>query len=144
MEGVLLPDHIALNNYELIVTGMPKFTFTAISGIDEELETVDLPDRTPASGGHRKPVEFTAKQPMHHVPEVKALELWYKSAQEPVLPIYQKTGMMVMYSISALGLKMYMLTHLFPCGMKLPDTSMDNEGELAEIEWKFKARVEPI
>jgi len=138
MKGVLNPDHIPLNNYALRVQGLPTFTFTAISGIEYELEAVDLPDRTAASGGHTKTIEFTASLPMHHTREIQAMEGWFADSQDPVAPNYKKNGTLIMTSISGMTVKSFLVAGIFPCNIKLPDVEMSNEGELQTIEYKFK------
>lgn len=138
MKGVLNSDHIPVNNYQLRVPGMPQFTFVSISGIEEELENVDLPDRTAASGGHTKVIEFTASLPMHHTREQQAMRRWYKDSQDPVAPDYKKTGTLVLTSISGLITVSFLLEGIFPCGPKISDMEMGNEGEMNEVEWKFK------
>ena len=66
MKGVINPDHIPVNKWQLIVVGLPPLTITEQSGIEDELETTELPDRTIASGGNRKSAEFTIMIPTHH------------------------------------------------------------------------------
>ena len=89
MKGVLAPDHIPKNKYELRVRGLPPITFTAVSGLEEELDKVDLPDRTGASGGNTKNGEFTARMPTHHTTERIALEAWFAECQDPVPRTYK-------------------------------------------------------
>lgn len=139
MKGVLAPDHIPKNKYQLLVRGLPPITFTAVSGLEEELETVDLPDRTAASGGNTKPIEFTARMPTHHATERVAMEAWFSECQDPVALSYKKIGTLVKLSISSLASVSYMLHGLFVCKRSTQDLEMENEGELDEIEWTFKA-----
>lgn len=139
MKGVIKPDHMPVNKYELIVPGLPTLVFTTISGLEDELQTVDMPDRTVRSGGNRGPVEFTATQPMHHTVERAAMEVWYREAQDPVLPSAYKVGTLVHKSNSGAASASYTLIDLFPTKRKLPDLEMANEGEEGEIEWTFKA-----
>lgn len=146
MKGIILPDHIPVNNYQLIVVGGPPFiTFTSIDGLEEELETVDLPDRTVASGGNTKSLEFTAKHPKHHLAEDIFLESWFLMSQDPVLPLYKKAATLLVQSISRLQTRTYNLIGLFPAKRKTADLEMNNEGELNETEWTFKCdRLIPI
>lgn len=139
MKGTIQPDHISVNKYELLALGMPPIQFTEVSGIEEELETVDLPDRTTASGGNTKPVEFTAKHMMHHLVEQAAMEVWFKESQDPVSPLYKKAGTLIHKSISGKVIRSYTLLGLYPTKRKLPDLEMANEGEPAVVEWTFKA-----
>ena len=147
MKGDIKADHIPLNKYQLVVLGtvVPFFTFTEISGIEEELETVDLPDRTVATGGQTKSVEFTAKCPLHHLAKQAALELWYSQGKDPVDPAYKKAATLIHMSGSGSVLRTYSLSGVFLSKRALPDLSMENEGELATNEWTFKAdEIYPI
>jgi hypothetical protein len=139
MKGTIKADHISVNKYQLLVLGMPPLTFTTISGIEDELEVVDLPDRTKASGGNRKAVEFTAKLPMHHIAEQAMMELWFLESQDPVSPLYKKVGTLIHLSISGNVLRTYSMTGIFPSKRALPELDMKNEGEMAEVEWTFQA-----
>jgi len=139
VKGVLAPDHIPKNKYQLLIRGLPPITFTAVAGLEEELEAVDLPDRTKASGGNTKPIEFTARMPTHHVTERIAMETWFRECQDPVLPSYKKIGTLVKQSISSLATVSYMLHGLFLTKRGTQDLEMENEGELDEIEWTLSA-----
>lgn len=145
MKGVLQTDHIPVNKYQMLVVGLPPLTFTEISGIEQELETVDLPDRTVASGGNKGVVEFTVMQPAHHLAEVAAIESWFVESIDPVSGSYKKDGTVILQSISGDTIKTHSILGMFPSKKALPDLEMANEGELATIEWTFKAdEVLPI
>lgn len=138
MKMVLLPDHIPVNNFDLIVVGgPPTIQFITIDGLEEELDTVDLPDRTKASGGNTKPIEFTATHPKHHTIEDAFLELWFSEGQDPVLPTYKKAATLLVNSISSLNVRSYNLIGMFPSKRKTADLDMANEGELNVTEWTF-------
>ena len=145
MKQVLLPDHIPLNDFQLIVVGgPPKIQFITIDGLEEELETVDLPDRTKASGGNTKAIEFTTTHPLHHVTEDLFLEGWFLESQL-VSPLYKKAATLLVKSISGLTIKSFNLIGLFPSKRKTGDLDMANEGELHNKEWTFSAdRMIPI
>lgn len=145
MKGTIRPDHIPLNKYLLLLVGLPRLTFTKISGIEDELEVANLPDRTQASGGNRKANEFTAMLPLHHITEQAAMEAWFRESQDPVSPLYKKQGTLVMQSISGITIKTFQVAGIFPSKRKLPDLEMVNEGEMAETEWTFKADdIQPL
>lgn len=139
MKGQIAPDHIPLNKYEMLVIGMTPMTFTEISGIEEELQTTDLPDRTVASGGQTTPVEFTARLPMHHTVDQAQMELWFSQCKDPVSPKYKRAGTIIYQSISGKVFRTYSLVNMFPTKRVTPDVAMENEGELATVEWTFKA-----
>ena len=135
MKGAIQADHIPINKYELLVLGMPSLTPTEVSGIEDELQTTELPDRTRASGGNRGPTEFTMMLPMHHLLEQAAMEVWYRESQDPVLPTYKKVGTLIHKSNSGETLRTYSLLKAFPTKRVLPDLEMENEGEIALVEW---------
>lgn len=142
LKGTILPDHMAINSYELIVLGLPPLTFTKISGLEDETDKTKLPDRTVASGGNSQPVEFTADLPLHHTIEMAAMELWFAESgarSGPVLPTYKKPATLIFRSISGLQLRSYALVGLWPFKQKLPDLAMDNQGDAAMCMWSFSA-----
>lgn len=139
MKGVIQPDHIPVNKFRLIVIGLPDLTITELSGIEDELEVADLPDRTVASGGNRKASEFTFMLPMHHSVEQAAMEAWFLESQDPVLPTYKKPGTLIHESISGATIRTFQLTGLFPKKRALPDLEMVNEGEMAAVEWTMSS-----
>jgi hypothetical protein len=106
---------------------------------------VELPDRTKASGGQSKPVEFTATVPMHHSDEIAAIERWYVASQDPVAPDYKKVGTLV-YEPIGFGIpKTFLLRGLFPGRRQVPGMDMSNEGELQQYEVTFHAdRIKPV
>jgi len=135
MKGAILPDHIPVNNFELLVIGLPPLTPTEVSGIEDELVTTDLPDRTKASGGERNPGEFTIMLPMHHTVEQAAMEVWFKEGQHPISPGYKKPGTLIHKSGSGNVLRTFSLLGAFASKRVLPDLEMVNEGEMATVEW---------
>lgn len=138
MKGAIQPDHIAVNNYELLVLGLPPLTPTAIDGIEDELQTVDLPDRTTASGGNRGPGEWSMSLPLHHLVEQGAMEAWFKESQDPVSPTYKKVATLIHKSVSTSVLRTYSISGLFPKKRTLPDLEMENDGELALVAWLMR------
>lgn len=135
MKGDIQPDHMPVNNYELSIIGLPNLTPTEVSGLEEELNTTDLPDRTRASGGQKPPTEFTIMIPLHHEVEMAAMEVWYAEGQDPVSPTYKKVGTITHKSISGTNLRSYTLVGAFVMKRVLPDLEKENEGEMAAAEW---------
>lgn len=139
MKGAIQADHISTSKYQFLVTGLLELTAVAISGLDEELETVDLPDRTRASAGTRPPTEFTVSIPAHHGLEIAAMELWYKEGQDPVSPTYKKPVTIVAPRLSGGAGRTYTLMGVFVSGRKTPDLEMEGAGEMAIHEYKMSA-----
>ena len=138
MKGAIQPDHIPVNNFELLILGLPPLTPVEISGLEDELQTTDLPDRTTASGGNRGPTEFEIQLPMHHLLEQAAMEAWLIEAQDPVSPTYKKVGTLIHKSISGVVLRTYSLVGAYTNKRTLPDLEMENEGEIALVGWNIK------
>ena len=138
--STIKPDHMPVNKYSLDVPGLgTNLTFVTVGSLEQELDTVDLPDRTAASGGRRKSLEFDVALPLHHNLEVLAMESWLAEGEDPVSPLYKKVGILTMYSLSRLGTKAYQLGGLFPSKRSTPELDMDNDGELATITFTMKA-----
>lgn len=145
MQGTVQPRHIPVNNYELLVNGLPPIVFSEISGFDDETEAVDLPDRTKASGGNKKPIEFTAKSFEHHETERAALEAWHKEGRDPVTKTYKKVGTLIKRNIGGEVATTNTLSGLWITKKKSPDLDMSNEGQAAMLEWTFSAdSIDPI
>jgi hypothetical protein len=139
MRGSIQPNHIPVNRYLFQVIGLPLLTPTEISGIELELQTVDLPDRTKASGGETNPVEFTMMIPLHHLTEVAAVESWFAQSQGMVSPNYKKIATLVMQRIGPGPSVVKQLTGVFPTKLKYPDLEQANEGEMATLEITLSA-----
>ncbi len=136
MKGSIAPGHIPVNKYQLLFVGVPQLTPVTISGIEEELQAVDLPDRTKASGGNTGPSEMTIAIPAHHTVEILAMESWFAESQDPVSPLYKKAGALLMQSGAILGpTRTINLIGVFPTKRKMPDLEMSNDGEMATYEW---------
>ena len=140
MKGAIQANHIPKNKARFTVAGITtQFTFTTISEINNETETVELPDRTVASGGQDKSVEFTATLPMHHDAEIGAMRAWRSQARDPVHPAYKKSGTLIMERIGGGLPRMFLLKGCFPNIDGIPGYEMANEGEMQVMTYTFKA-----
>jgi hypothetical protein len=138
-KAVLTPDHFAISKYDILVEGGPPLVFNEITWPENELDTVELPDRTWASGGREKPFEFTAMHPVHQAEgaEEDFLVSWKEQGKDPVDPEYKKNVTLVIYRISGEP-KSYYMSGVFPFKDKNSDLDMNNEGEQIVNEWSFK------
>lgn len=141
MKGVIDPDHVPINRFKLLVIGTvtPVFTVVATSGVEEELEVEELPDRTVASMGRTGPMEFSISIPMHHRAEQAAMELWFIESRDPILPTYKKPAVLTHTSISGEEDFSYIFVDLFPYKRGLPALDMGAEGDMAVVTWHLKA-----
>ena len=132
MKHVLLPDHIPTNKYALAVAGLGNITYTSVGALEREIDKVDLPDRTSASGGRTKPLEFEVKVPAHHLEEIALMDDWHEQGQDPVDPNYKKTGTLSMISISGLQRYVGTIVQLWVQKDATPELEMNSEGDMAE------------
>lgn len=139
MKGVIEPDHIPLNKYKLTIIGLPEFTFTSVGGLEQALDKVVLPDRTVRSGGRTGVVEFDVTLPTHHTVQRAAMELWYQEGQDPVSPTYLKPGTLILESLTGQNVVTLSMPDIFVSDRKLPDSEMDNDGELHETVYTLNA-----
>jgi len=135
MKGSIQANHVSKNNFELQIVGLPPITFIEVGDIPEQVDKVDLPDRTRASGGTKQAGEFTAVVPSHHDVEVAAMEAWFKEAQDPVSPTYKKSGVLIKKGIDGTVVRSYSFVGLWVSERNLSSVAMENEGEMDAIEF---------
>lgn len=139
MKGIIKPDHMPVNKFTLKVAGLIDLTTITVSGIEDELQTIDLPDRTKASGGNRSATEFDIAIPLHHAVEMAAMELWFRESQDPITPTYKKPCTLTMESLSGNSTRSYTLIGVFPTKRALPDLDKNDDGEMAMATWSMSA-----
>lgn len=145
LKGSVLPKHIPVNNYELLVEGLPPLLFTEVSGADRETEKVDMPDRTVASGGNEKASEVTCMMFEHHAVELQALQAWRQEGQDPVTTTYKKTCTLIKRNISGEVATTQTWIGAWPTNRKDPDLEMANEGDPAMVEWTLSVdKIEDV
>lgn len=145
MKGSVQPGHIPVNNFELLVIGLPPILFTEVSGLEQETEKTDMPDRTVVSGGNVKASELTAKMFEHHKVEVAAMELWRREGVDPVSPTYKKIATLIKRDIHGEIASTRTITGLWVTKRVDPDLDMANEGDPAMIVWTLSAdKIESI
>ena len=135
IKGVFLPDHIQVNKFQLSVPGLPPLTPISIGELESELDKVELPDRTTASGGREKAGEFELVIPAHHTLEIAAMELWVVEGLDPISPLYKKIATLFGFSQSTLGQKSWMIGGAWASKRALPAWELDNDGEMANITY---------
>jgi hypothetical protein len=139
IKNVLKVNRVQVNKFQLtIAPGVGSPLFTTISGLEEELDTVDLPDRTSRSGGREKQLEFEVQQPMHHDLEVLAMEAWYRMCKMS-LPLYLKLGTLVLFDEWGIPRRRYTLPNLWISKRSHSELDLDNDGEMSTITWTLKA-----
>lgn len=136
LKGKIQENHIPLNKFDLIVSGMIPITLVTTDNIEEKLAVVDLPDRTKRSGGQTGAIEFTGKIPLHHDVQVAALEAWYDMGKDPVQAGYLKSASLMWYRNNG-DPRPFELVNLWISGRTIPGGDMKNDGEEAELTFNF-------
>ena len=137
MKGTIHPDHIPKNKFSLRVRGLPEIVFIKIDGLEEELEVVEIPDRTRASGGNTKAGDFTAAVPTHHVEQIQAIEAWMVDSTDPVNPGYKKTGILTKVSITGMRRVIFTILGMFPSKRASDSSDMEDEGNMDTTTFTF-------
>ena len=135
MKGAVKANHIPKNNFELIIVGIPPILVTEFSGLEQETESVDMPDRTVASGGNVKATEHDIKTFEHHLVETAAMELWRREGIDPVSPLYKKGGTLVKRALDGSIASVRILQGVWIKKRTDADLELANEGEPTMITW---------
>ena len=130
----LKPEKILNNDFDLLIPGVPPLVVLGVTGLEDELDTAEMPDRTKVSGGRRKPFEIEVKLAEHHVEEMLAMNTWYTQS-EVRLPGYKRVGTLIKTSESGFLSAKYTLLGIFPTKRSDSDLDFNSEGELSEITW---------
>jgi hypothetical protein len=140
IKNVLKENRVQTNKYSaLIQPGPGLILFTAISGLEEELDASELPDRTMRSGGRKKSIEFDATQPMHHDLEVLAMEAWYTECQDPVSPVHLKIMTIIIFDQQGFPRRRVTLFNVWIKKRVHSDLELEGEGDMGTITWTLQA-----
>lgn len=139
IKNVIKENRVPVNKFKLVVQpGVGEITLVSVSGIEEELDATELPDRTVRSGGRSKPFEPEIVQPMHHDIEVLAMESWYNMCKF-TLPGYLKIGVLIQFDEYGFPRRKYTLQSLWIKKRVHSDLELDNEGEMSVLTWTLSA-----
>lgn len=139
IKNVIQEQRIPVNKYQLIIQpGIGLITVTTLTGLEQELDQAEMPDRTTRSGGRGKQVEFDITQPMHHTAEVALMEAWWILCKNS-LPGYLKTGVLIQLSEASLPALSWALPNLWIGKRGHRDLEMENDGEMSDFTWTMKA-----
>lgn len=135
MKAIIQPDHIRTSKYRFQPVGLPPILYTSVGALEQEMDTVDLPDRTKATGGRAKAGDTDVKVPMHHVQEVAAMDSWWEEGKDPVTLTYKKPCSMSYISNSGLVLQTYTVLGVWVNKRATPDAELEGEGDMAEVTY---------
>ena len=100
MKGTIKVDHATTDKYTFAIIGLPPLTATKVSGLEEEIKKLELPDGTAATTGNTGSSEITIMIPNHHSVEIAAMELWKAEGKDPVSATYKKSGVVLEKTVS--------------------------------------------
>lgn len=135
LKGRIQADHMPLNKFTLTVVGLPAIDFLSVSGLESEVESVDLPDRTKATGGQIGTSEVTVSIANHHEAQLFAMEFWLREGQDPVTITYKKPAILTQLSNSGDATRTWTLAGVWVSKRGITDMAMENPGELATTEY---------
>ena len=138
LKGLIDPDHIPVNKYELAVIGLPTIQFISVSGMEIDVGVVELPDRTKATGGQLNTSQLVVQVPMHHSAQIAAMEVWFQECQDPVTITYKKACTLTHFSGTGEIQRNYSMLGVWVSKRKLPDLSFENAGDMAVGEYTLE------
>ena len=138
-KGRVITDHIPVNNFEMIIGGGTRILFVTVSGLEQEVEKVTLPNRTTVSGGNTPSKEFTATMFEHHTVELNFMRQWMKDSLAAKIDVYKKNVTLIKKTVSGnvpAGITRQ-LNGVFVFNEKDADLDLSNEGDPAMVEFSF-------
>jgi len=140
-KGELSAGYIPNNKFLLSVAGLgvSSLVIIEVSGIEQELETVELPDKTVATSGRAGIVEFTIKVPAHESNSIASLNGWFMSCRGSVSTDYKKDGTLALQNTYGETVSSWSISGMFPMKRTLPEMNAAGAGDLSMSEWAFKA-----
>lgn len=138
LKGLIDPDHMPVNKYELAVVGLPTIQFTSVTGMEIDVGVVELPDRTKATGGQLNTSQLVVQVPMHHTAQIAAMEVWFQEGQDPVVATYKKASTLSHFSGTGNIARNFSMLGVWISKRKLPDLAFDNAGDMAVTEYTLE------
>jgi len=139
-KGSLSVGYIPVNKFTLSVADVADLKVVEVSGIEQELETVELPDKTVVTSGRLGVTEFTIKIPAHETTAMGAMDVWWKMCYGVnATSGYKKLATLLLLDTFGATKSSWSITGMFPTKRALPELNAASEGEMAMAEWTFKA-----
>ena len=139
IKSIIKPLRVPDNKYSLIVQpGVGQLTVVELTGLEQELDQSELPDRTVRSGGRGKPLAFDFAIPMHHTSEVLLCETWWNLCKYSLIG-YLKFGMLIQFNEASIPTKRWTLPNLWLTKRGHTDLALGNDGEMTTIMWSASA-----
>lgn len=126
------------------VIGANKFTFSvdnddllvvSVSGIEETLQVIELPDGTAASGGRTDVSETTVVVAQHTKASITFFDAWWALCQDPVPPAAYKNGTVTGNSSSGGVSATTTLISVFIKSRKSADYNLEDGTTMTVVEY---------
>lgn len=145
LKGKIQPDHIPGNKYELRIVGFPTITIISISGMETEVDSTELPDRTMATGGQVGTSEVEVVIPQHHTEENLAMEVWLREGKDPVTPTYKKQAVLTKTSNSGETSAEWSFSGTWIKKRSISDAAFEQQGDMATVSYTLSVdEISPL
>lgn len=128
VKGEILPGAAPRSKFRVIFAGLPPFYASKFTGLESELEVLELPDRTRQSAGNTKASTADVAGMVHHTIEAAAWDGWWVQSQAGVAG-YKRAGTVEVLGPDDVPVAFYALAGVFPTKWMLGDldkTSTDS------------------
>lgn len=120
IKGEVLAGAAPRSKFHLLVTGLPPFYATKLTGLESELEVLELSDRTRQSAGFTKASNADVSGYVHHVVEAAAFDAWWVQSQAGGVG-YKRAATLEMLGPDEIPVAIYALAGVFPTKWAMGD-----------------------
>ncbi len=113
IKGEALPDPALRGQFRVSFIGMPPIYATKFTGLEFEIETTDLADRTRHSAGATGAGEAVCSGYLHHTIEAVAWEAWFDASRNGS-PGYKRDGTLEILGADGIPRAIYSLVGVWP------------------------------
>ncbi len=120
IKGEVLAGAAPRSKFRLFVAGLPPFYATKFTGLESELEVLELADRTRQSAGHTKASNADVSGYVHHTIEAAAFDAWWVQSQAGGVG-YKRAATLEMLGPDDVPVAIYALAGIFPTKWAMGD-----------------------
>jgi len=135
IKGQVLAGAAPRSKFRVSILGLPPFYATKFTGLESELETVELADRTMQSAGNTKASTADVAGYVHHAIEAAAWDAWWVQSQAGA-PGYKRGAVVEVLGPSDVPVAIYALAGVFPTKWSLGDLDKTST-EATEITYSL-------
>jgi len=137
-----LPGHpIIPARFVLSFETKEDITFTSISGLEQEIDAAESPDRTAHSTGIAKNVTLTVKCASHDDASISAMYEWYDECWGNVSEGYKKTGTLAFEDNRGIARKVYYLEGAWLKKFADDEAQMEESSKIHETEFSVSVDI---